>query len=228
MSHLVYGAPYIVVNNHGQRETAMHIRNYLLLLSVIVSSTAAAAEPISIFGLQIGKPFAIPECPFKKVSKTLSSYEFFTTSVCFQRVRGVNGSEAGKGINLADDYVDIVWPRGSEPEIARAGSVSLAVVDGNIERVSFGTLGVVSQARDMKALTDKFGSPTSGGDSIAQNGYGVKVQVIRAEWKIDEVSIYYDSAASTFDSGSVRILSAKGAAAIQAMLDKLNANKQKL
>jgi hypothetical protein len=206
----------------------MRLRNVLLFLLTVFAGAAHAAEQVSVFGLQIGKPFAVPECPFKKVSKTLNSYEFFTTSICFQRVAGVNGSEAGKGINLSDDYVDIVWPRGSEPEIARPGSVSVAVIDGNIERMTFGTLGVVSQARDIKVLTDKFGSPTTGGEQIVQNGYGAKVQVIRAEWKIEGVSVDFDSAGSTFNSGVVRIQTAKGIAAIQAALDKLNAGKQRL
>lgn len=206
----------------------MHIRNALLFLSAVFAGAASAAEPISVFGLQIGKPFAVPECPFKKVSKTLNSYEFFTSYVCFQRTPGINGSEAGKGIDSAEDYVNIVWPRGSEPQVARYNSLSVQVIAGNLERVSFGTMGVESQARDMAMLTEKFGSPTSGGESTAQNGYGAKMQVIRAEWKIGEVSVYYDSASSTFNSGSVRIQTIKGAAASQAMLDKLNAGKQKL
>lgn len=194
------------------------------VLAVSLSSPVASAAEISIFGLELGKPFDLKECAFKKVTKTLSFYEATTDTVCYKRV---SNDEAGRGISPADDKVFIEWPRGQEPEIASFGTLSVWIIEGNLESVRFGTQGVISQARDMKALTDKFGPPTTGLTPVAQNGYGATSQTIRADWRSDGVSVYYNSAENSFSSGFVRIQTAKGAAAYDAFLEKLKGSRQK-
>jgi hypothetical protein len=188
-------------------------------------SAPALASDISIFGLELSKPFTLKECGFKKVTKALNFYDATTDTICYKRM---SNDEAGKGINLADDTVYIVWPRGNEPQIATYNTLLACVIDGNLESVGFNTLGLVSQERDMKALTDKFGPPTTGGTPIVQNGYGAKAQTIRAEWKMDDVVVWFNSAASSFDAGLVRIQTAKAIAAPEIAVKKYEANRQKL
>ena len=193
--------------------------NTWLLLSLLTGPSAAA--DISVFGLDLGKPFLLPECAITSWERR-NSYNFSTNTVCYRRVESV-GSNVGKPFSRADDYVDIIWPRGSEPQTAKYNSVTAFIIDGNLEQVVFGTYGLDAQARDIKILTDKFGPPSKGGPTIGQNGYGATFQVIHAEWNLDGVSVEYDSA-----GGAVRILTSKAIETEKAQRDRINASRQKL
>lgn len=205
----------------------MHIRSFsAILLLISMSAAVQAAEPISIFGLELGRPFALQECGWKKVSKTLNFYNASNAAVCYQHTVGF--AEVGKGINPADDSVFVIWPQGHEPELVSGYSLMAHVIDGNLESVGFNTLGVVSQDRDMKALTDKFGAPAGAVTPTVQNRFGATAQIITAEWRLGDVSVHFNSAENGLDKGFVRVETEKSVAARNAFLEKLHAAKQKL
>jgi hypothetical protein len=204
----------------------MHIRSFsALLLLTSMSAAVRAGEPISIFGLQLGRPFAMQECGWQKISKALNFYNASTATVCYRRT---SDSEAGKGIDPAADTVFVRWPQGREPELVSGYSLVAGVIDGNLESVGFNTLGVRSQDRDMKALTDKFGAPATILTPTIQNGFGAAAQIVTAEWHIGNVSVYFNSAENGLSNGFIRVETEKSIASRNALMEKLHAAKQKL
>jgi hypothetical protein len=205
----------------------MHIRNFLLFVSAICMSATATAADLSIFGLQISRPFTLPECSFKKISKSLNFYNENDQiqGACY---RQFSDSDCGKGINPSEATVYIRWPRGHEPELVSGYDLRVSVINGNLERVVFSTLGAISQQRDMDALAEKFGQPKTTAKPIVQNVYGATSQAISAEWRIDDVVVLFDSTQNALGKGSVSIETDKSISARNAYIESLHASRQKL
>jgi hypothetical protein len=184
-------------------------------------SSAASASDISIFGLELGKPFALPEC-----GSSGGTYLLEHRTVCYERM----DYSPGKGIRLSQDTVHVGWPESKKPDLLPDADASLraTIINGTLERLEFGTLGYESQQRDLAALTEKFGTPSAISKPILQNSFGATAQAIRAEWRVGDITVTYDSMTKFMGWGSVNIETAKSAANRKTIADNSHAAKQKL
>lgn len=182
----------------------------ILAIAAVMPTPAAAAD---VFGMQLQAPFTVPECAFEKLGKSLV-YKLTQARTCYQRSRGIDPSrDIGKP--LTTDTVEIKWQE--YPRIVSAGGYAFAtVIDGNLEGLSFNTLGIISQDRDLQLLVEKFGQPTKLARPQLQNAYGAQYLGILASWDLDE-SISFESAVSV-NSGTVIIDTPKGEAFRKATL----------
>jgi hypothetical protein len=172
-----------------------------LLLTAVLQHTAAASDASTVFDMPLQQPFTVSECPYMRITKKAISYNPPASgTVCFEYQ---NAADQGKQQRVTHDIVSLRWF--TNPHLVIANSALAVVIDGNLEGVSFNTLGIQSQQRDYEALKAKYGEPAQSNQSTLQNGYGATVAAIRAKWTIGDVLVSLDGAAGRIDSGLVRI-----------------------
>lgn len=194
------------------------------LLALI--GTTAHADTGTIFGMGLHKPFAVPECRYTRLGKTSGYYIQLPDGACYELMSDKDPN-AGKNAPIANDTVKIQWWVTVSPKLV-AGNAVATIMDGNLEGISFNTLGIESQERDMQLLIDKYGTPTVTNQQTLQNGYGAKFGAVRATWEIDDLVVSYVSASSRIDSGWICIESLRAAADRKVKLDKLSNRGQPL
>lgn len=195
------------------------------LLLVLVGLTAHASDTSTIFGMELQKPFVMPECPFERIGKNL--FDYFPPpkiGVCYQMMDDKN---AGKSRPL-NERVKLKWPDKGSPDLVSGYSAMAKIIDGNIEEVSFNTLGLVSQERDFNALKQKYGEPTESTKNAVQNAYGAQFLPIRASWVIGDITVTFDGAAGQTNSGLVRVATLKSIAETKVFLETLHQGKPPL
>jgi len=201
----------------------MRYKIYVVMGLLTVAATTNAADSISVFDMPLECPFTVIECPYTHISKTAGYYNPPRSGICYE---SMNDSKKGAHAAIGNDTVKIVWT--SSPKIV-SGAFGLAkIIDGNLEGVSFNTLGIVAQDRDLQLLSDKFGKPTQVNKLSMQNGYGAQFQSLSANWDLGDVLISYESAKNAIDSGLVIVDTLKGAADRKATLDRLSRNRPSL
>jgi hypothetical protein len=184
----------------------------------------ARADNSTVFGVELQKPFVMPECPIEHLGKNFNDY--FpppTIGVCYQMM---DHKDAGKSRPL-NDMVKLRWPDKESPELVIGYSATANIIDGNIEGVSFNTLGIQSQDRDFNALKVKYGEPTQNTRGTMQNGYGATFNPIRASWTMGDIVVSLDGAQSV-NSGLIRVETLKSIAARNAFFEKLHQGRPAL
>ena len=185
----------------------------------------AHADNSTVFGMELQKPFNIVECPYQHITKTMGIYNPPKNGVCYETIAD---AYEGKGKLPPDVTVRVTWPLGSIP-IPVTGLYAIAkIIGGNLESLSFNTLGIKSQERDLQILSDKYGKPTAIDRAEMQNGFGAKFESIRTQWDFGDVVVSFDSSPSTFNSGLVRVETRKAIADTKAALEKLHQNRPSL
>lgn len=165
------------------------------------SATGDAGEPASrdattIFGIRLGTPIAIPECPLvRPPSRPSPSPAWFATeprqypvlvfNVCY--------TQLALGEALAPDVrLGIRWPERSAP----VRFLSVQLYDRSVECVHWTTDGVRSQSKDLQTLVERFGQPTEVTEPVVRNRQGQEVQTVAATWKVGDVTVTFSSAPS--------------------------------
>jgi hypothetical protein len=83
----------------------------LFLLALACLSVQASAT--SVFGLELARPLAIPECPMRHITRTFAQYDPPASGACFERTTA--------GVPLPTDTVKITWAFGASPVMMGAG-----------------------------------------------------------------------------------------------------------
>lgn len=170
--------------------------------------TTANGGAITIFGLQLGERIGIPECPKRRIGKTML-YEYTVERVCFQR----SVPEAAEMGPVKDGMIDIKFPLFEGPAIAKGGLVMGIVFEEALEGITFNTNGVRDADAVLTELKEKFGEPESLVRRIVRNTFGATFDAFDAVWLTPEAfRVIFNSVDSTLGSGTVRIQTAKAAA----------------
>jgi hypothetical protein len=165
----------------------------------------AAQQPhdapfVTMFGIGLGLPLAIPEC----VRDRTTGYKFGIEALCYQRW-DVRYSSRNKPIEepFRTGNAEIRFPPSDRPAM---GTTHIGfVIDGRLEQYTFFTLGIKYQELDLKRLIDKFGPPTSIDRSSVETRVGAKFEAIRALWKKEGYIVSFTSADDNIESGTVRV-----------------------
>jgi hypothetical protein len=192
---------------------------------IALTGLTAHADSPTVFGMELQKPFVVPECPYKHLTKTLLEYwPPPTQGVCYQMTED---KDAGKPRPI-NDQVKLRWPDNGSPRLVIAYSATATIIDGNLEGIAFNTLGIQSQERDLTALKEKYGEPTQIANDTVQNGYAAKFSPIRASWTLGDIVVALDGAQSQVNSGLIRIETVQSMAARNAFFEKLHHSKPSL
>jgi hypothetical protein len=157
-------------------------------------------EPIpaptkSVYGIQLGEPLTIKECPTetwiqRKNYKSLSKSDV----PCFKHILGNPGEPLPAKMTWLEVFINDPYEDNF-----------IKTLDGRVEEFSITTLGQSTQASDLEKLIQKYGKPHVSGNETLMNGYGAKYESLYAEWHFKDLEIRFDGILSKRDSGQITI-----------------------
>lgn len=196
----------------------------LALCSIALGQDAPTPQPpMTVFGLELSQPMTLQECPINKIGEGYF-YGFNRNAWCYERLSLPKPGAAA----VRDDAVKISFPIAEHLAHVKGLWILGRVVNGNLEGISFNTLGLSTQDQVLQSLTDKYGPPTESKTVEEQNRMGAKFHVIFASWKLRGLNVEFEGAAGSFDSGLVIIETDKGAAARLQVAKKLKQEERPL
>ena len=155
-----------------------------LILGAYDSAANSAEDGLNIFGVRLGEPLDVPECP----QDATGNYTLIMTnrdSICALRKNVIHKA-------WGSDDIDLEFPNNAAPDYIRLGNLSVSLLDGKVESIAFATNGLSSQASVLHALEEKFGKPSRLRPEIVQNAFGAKYSRVNAMWNRPGVRIELD------------------------------------
>lgn len=170
----------------------------LCLAAALISAPAYAAPP-SIFGLVLGKPVSIPECPRSRLSGGGFSevvYEQNPPQTCHEPDIALRDAPWRRGA--------VVFPSRRAPLIMLGNSGYTLIVDGKLEGIDIDTLSHNNTHAILRELTAKFGKPTSVVSEQAVVA-GIAVPSLVATWRLPDILVRYTNINDDLEAGALRI-----------------------
>jgi len=186
------------------------------VISANAQATPKPASDMTVFGLTLGEPLSIPECP--KSGDT--SYKSSAT-VCY-RLNAFDGDK------LDDVNRYIIFPFNDSPSISKFNVVPALVLDGKLEGIGFNTNGTQNDEAVLEKLKEKYGEPTTIKRGTVQNRLGATFNKFTAIWLFSNLYVGFQSVTTKIDSGLVNIDTTKGFNYREAKLKELTKDKRPL
>lgn len=166
------------------------------------------------FGISLGRPLAMPECP-KFGSGPAATYGT-PNRLCWKRsfnlqscTPPVNGT-----VRIAFPALQLpVWVSGSE--------VTARLIEGRVEGVMITTTGVRTQHFTFDDLVAKYGTAKEKSSIKMQNRAGAFFEATLAAWSVGEVEVTFFGAIRSLDAGRVQIATPAGEKAFEDDLERL-------
>jgi hypothetical protein len=183
----------------------MMMREGLLLF--VLSSLSFAQQPaaaradMKVFGIQMGAPLSLPEC---SKLKGIGMYLGTQSQWCWEFSLGMPQSKTFTP-TPSDGTLLIMFPASDPPSLVSTGPLMAEMRRGTVVEINFRTSGVKDGPDILKALTGKYGKPSSQETREVQNAFGAKFQALAATWRLPGLVVDFDSAPSRIDSGLVVI-----------------------
>ena len=168
----------------------------------------------SVFGIALGQPLAIPECP-KYGSGSFIRYGF-SKEACWQRPVDAAGCTS-----ITDGYAGVEFPVLTLPHWTRTSRVSVRIVNGRVEGARIYTSGIKGQDAALQALTEKYGKPSSSLNTDVQNRMGAQYTSLNSSWKVGDLTVVLLGTIGRLDEGQVEISTEIGGAAFKSDAAKL-------
>jgi hypothetical protein len=172
----------------------------------LVATTAFAqsqAPSMTVFGLELGAPFTVPECSLLKLGRKDYVYAENDKTVCYE-LNFVHSKSDPRSMPFTDGSVKLRFPI---DQAVIGTSMSAGIVKGNLEAIEIGTLGISDQDAVLGVLEKKYGTPPSLTAGSVQNVMGAQFPTILAVWHFSEpdLTIVYKSVNERIDRGSISI-----------------------
>lgn len=165
-------------------------------------ASAATAPDLTVFGMKLGEPLALPECAFEKSYGSKMRYVFpdykNPPPDCWKH-RFLASPGSPQNPNGKYDLQLQSMPRGFS-----SIGVELTLIDGRVESLWFPTVGTM-QADVKNTLVAKYGSPTTDKTETLSNRMGASFESLTATWTFDDLQIVFLGLASTIEKGVVTI-----------------------
>jgi len=180
------------------------------------AGVAATVDSLhSVFGIALGQPLAIPECP-KYGSGPFIRYEFRKEEACWQRPVESAGCEP-----ITDGYAGVEFPVHTLPLWTRTSRVTVRIVAGRVEGARIYTSGIKGQDAALQSLIDKYGKPSSSLNADVQNRMGAQYTSLNSSWKVGDLTVVLLGTTGRLDEGQVEISTDIGSAAFKSDAAKL-------
>jgi|SRR5665213_1179800 len=177
------------------------------------ASAAESRQKASLYGIELGTPLNIPQCPGGEINPLLVH-----TSCKNQTIKAEDGETKWL----------VVFPFFHSPPMVSDQVLLVTTISGRVEAISFATDGVRVQDEIFRQLVAKFGSPTASRVDAAQNAFGAHFQIRRARWVFDGFTVSFDGSDGKINGGAVAIKSAKFTAAERALQTRRSATEPKM
>jgi len=159
------------------------------------------------FGIGFGVPLRLPECSYNP--RVPGFYNLTQDRACYEK-----GSWAAtmSDYNLIGDNrtdVQLVFPENDAPNIG--SSWFAMIIDGNVEGLLVGTVGLSGKDIYLQRLKEKWGAPTTIDQKQVQTGGGATYDTFTAIWNGPNYTVNFLPLAGSVDKGQVQILTKRGA-----------------
>jgi hypothetical protein len=176
------------------------------MITVVVASVAwgqTTAPSMTVFGLELGKPFTVPECSLHKLGRKDYVYAGDDKAVCFE-LNFVHHKSDPRSIPVTDGAVALRFPI-EQPMVVR--DVAASVIKGNLESVEISTAGISDESVILDMLVKKYGKPSSSSEGSAQSAMGAQFPTLLAVWHFSDpdLTVLYKSVDGRFNHGSISI-----------------------
>lgn len=168
-----------------------------------------------LYGVLIAQPIGgFPECP---TQVGLPGDNDAPAYACFQHADARRYGLAPFGT----ETLYVKWPAGRRPDLANGDSMRVSIIDGIVEGIRMSTRGLAFQQRNYTWLEARFGRPAFKWKITMKSQTGARFDVLKAAWKRPgRITIIFEGAANTTDSGVLYIVSAREQARLSTSLEE--------
>lgn len=180
----------------------------LLAAMCTMAVTGAAAEPLSLLGIELGNAPQFKQCDGDRVLPCINYH--------------------GKTVANARNAIIRIKSAPAFFKYQREGygaPIDATVVNGKIESMSLFTTGLKSQVDVLGQLTAKFGNPSRINQDEVHNAFGAKFDSISASWlRGPQGSVVFHGVFQDTETGVIEMTSPAGVAATEAIFKAERAN----
>lgn len=157
----------------------------------------------SIYGLELGQPLSLKECPKSGIA---GSYSYSVAPVpCYR------GSPVRAAPVQPQDAVMVAFPYGKIPAQSSTNMVGVFVIDDVLQLVVINTQGVATQDAVFDDLVGKYGKPSVSQRLAITTGYGKPAGGILASWDEGEpLQVNFFGVAGSYGTGLLLIGTKRG------------------
>ncbi len=167
----------------------------VLLLIISPSLAIAADRDVALFGITLGRPLTLQDCPHKPNG----SYDHLFakwTGLCVDLQDPIDHAWGTRRFH-------VYFPSDSAPRWVRSEALWVQTLKGKVASIEISTCGVSCQGAALDALREKFGPPTAQSDRKLANRLGAKFTSHDAAWVIHGQSVVLQGIADDVDWGAV-------------------------
>lgn len=177
------------------------------------------ADDLSIFGFYFAEPISFSEC-----KKRDNLYDILTYEICYERMYGTSSYK-----KLDNEFLKIRFPSDSIPDFLKYDHVNGLIIDGNLEKITFYTKGILSQEYVLEVLTKKYGNSSVIEKKSMQNAMGATFETFDAYWNdLEKLYVKFKPTNGEINHGSVSIETLKGRLYMEKLKNEADENKIKL
>lgn len=166
---------------------------------LLLVAAAPSEQAWTVFGLELGKPIAIPVCPKEILATGQPSaflYDDDPSEVCHEPDIELRDAPWRRGA--------VNFPLRRMPLILHFNTGHTLIIDGRLEGLQFETLDHTNTETILGELTAKFGPATSINRTVG-GPKGVGIPAIYAEWKLPDVYVSYRNIDTSVEYGTLEI-----------------------
>ena len=165
-----------------------------------VGLPAVAHAPVSVFGIALGQPLALPPCSTAKFfGNTSDVTEITQQRFCATKLIQITNSPFQRS--------DLIFPEKQKPSVVSVNLASAYIWKGKVEAVDFATPDYNYSTSVLDGLKAKFGQPsyTRIGRSVVE---GIPIPSLEAHWTLSGATVDYKAVDDgDIDNGYVSIKS---------------------
>lgn len=189
------------------------MRLFIVILLVLLPSFAYASPDNSVFGIKIGEPFSIPDCEPGDV-------------IASKKLCAITSKSIKTAWGTTD--IEISFPDKDKPDFLKALTLSVSILDGKVESVSFATNGNEYQNEVLKTLVAKYGKPKKLKKISVRNSFNTTYIKYSAVWSFAAFTVTFEGIDDELDWGNVEVSSNKYRKLLKEWEKKSDESKTKL
>jgi len=166
-----------------------------IFFAFVVCATACSAiaqsnSTMTPFGFEIGKPLDLPVCQYTTAQKIVGIQQYS----CFEPASESSQNQTRVHFGLKE-----------VPPIVKGLSITVQLVDDNLEALHFVTPGLSSKDRVLRIFTEKYGPPTKLTKESLQDAEGERKETFTAIWDMPALYVEYTPTNRNSSEGFARI-----------------------
>ena len=196
-------------------QMASFVRTPVVAIACLAPVLASAQSDVEIaYGIRIGGPLSVPECPKMLRGGAFVMYER-SPMPCVK----ADAPTAAPGDFTRGGM--IVFPFNQRPAQSSWDSVGLVMHEGRVGALVVGTFGHAVQSTIFDDLVAKYGKPVESAMLPVQNAMGAKYESIVAQWEVGTVHVQFFGISGKLNQGLLLIGTKDGLAERQARIDRV-------